>query len=471
VSDFGVPRFLAWPVALLLPVAEIAIAAELVPATTARWAAVAAVALLGLFLIGIVVNLARGRRPDCHCFGQLHSSPVGPLTAVRNLLLVGLAVLVIVQEGPSAPTWWEGLTDVERMGVGVGGVAAVLFVLQGWFLASLFMGHGRTLLRLDELEEGLLAVGAGVGVGEGGAGGHVHQALGLPVGTPAPEFSLPGLYGETSTLTALCSAGRPVLLLFTDPGCAPCQTLVPDIAGWQETMADRLTIAVISRGAPEANREKFAAAGVSGVLLQGDQEVAESYRYGGTPGAVVVGPDGTVASPVVRGPDEIRRLVGSIAGTPSVPVPLGRQSGNGNGQHRPSAPAVGDPAPPVVLPDLDGNTVDLASGPQPDRLLLFWNPGCGFCQQMLPELREWEEQRADGPEPVVISTGSVDDNRQMGLRSPVLLDDDFSVAPRFGAHGTPMAIVVDGEGRIASELAVGAQAVMALARRADTPSG
>ena len=52
----------------------------------------------------------------------------------------------------------------------------------------------------------------------------------------------------------------------------------------------------------------------------------------------------------------------------------------------------------------------------------------------------------------------------MGLRSPVLLDQDgMRVGGLFGASGTPMALLVDAEGKIASELAAGAPAVLALA--------
>jgi thiol-disulfide isomerase/thioredoxin len=29
-------------------------------------------------------------------------------------------------------------------------------------------------------------------------------------------------------------------------------------------------------------------------------------------------------------------------------------------------------------------------------LVLFWNPGCGFCQQMLPDLKEWEAGAPEG---------------------------------------------------------------------------
>src|SRR5262245_52861919 len=76
VREFGVPRPVVYPLAVLLPVAEVAVAIFLVPVVSARWSATGALALLGVFFVAIVVNLARGRKPDCHCFGQLHSRPI-----------------------------------------------------------------------------------------------------------------------------------------------------------------------------------------------------------------------------------------------------------------------------------------------------------------------------------------------------------------------------------------------------------
>ena len=43
------------------------------------------------------------------------------------------------------------------------------------------------------------------------------------------------------------------------------------------------------------------------------------------------------------------------------------------------------------------------------------------------------------------------------------LDQGSSAMSAFGANGTPMAMLVDAEGNIASELAAGAPAVLALA--------
>ncbi len=81
------PERLASPVALLLPIAELVAAGALCQATTARWGASAALVLLPVFVAAIGVNLLRGRKPHCHCFGQLHSAPSGWPALARNLVL------------------------------------------------------------------------------------------------------------------------------------------------------------------------------------------------------------------------------------------------------------------------------------------------------------------------------------------------------------------------------------------------
>jgi thiol-disulfide isomerase/thioredoxin len=99
-----------------------------------------------------------------------------------------------------------------------------------------------------------------------------------------------------------------------------------------------------------------------------------------------------------------------------------------------------------------------------ETLVLFWNPKCGFCQKMLPDLKEWEKNLPEGaPGLLVVSTGTEEANRHMGLSSTVVLDQQFSAGRAFGASGTPSAVLVDTEGRIASEVAVGAPGVLELA--------
>jgi hypothetical protein len=84
---------------------------------------------------------------------------------------------------------------------------------------------------------------------------------------------------------------------------------------------------------------------------------------------------------------------------------------------------------------------------------------------MLPDLKAWEAKARNGaPKLLVVSTDSEADNKAMGLRSTVVLEKaGMSVGSKFGAGGTPMAVLVDAEGKIVSELAAGAPAVLELA--------
>ena len=373
MRDFGVPARLAGPFGTLLPLAELAVAVALLPVATAWWGAVGALTLLLFFVAGIGISLARGRKPDCHCFGQLHSEPVGWRTLVRNGLMAAVAGFVVWQgwarsytAGPSAFGWLDGLTVAERVGLIGGLVALGLLGVMVWLLVHLLGQNGRLLLRLEALEAKLAA--GGTMPEPASTAAPAPPESGLPVGTPAPAFALTGLYGETLTLDALRAPGKPVLLIFSDPGCGPCNALLPDLGRWQGESAAKATMALISRGTPEANRAKSTEHGLTNVLLQRDREVAEAYEVNGTPSAVLIRPDGTIGSPLAAGADAIRLLVARTIGLPNslptpspAPAPIAPASaGNGAAQipqvpaiaPRPAGPKVGEPAPPIALPDL-----------------------------------------------------------------------------------------------------------------------
>ena len=89
VKNFGSPESLAPTLALILPIAELAIAAGLLFKSTVVVSDLAALLVLGLFVLVISVNLAGGRTHDCHCFGQLYSRPLGWPTLARNVIFAG----------------------------------------------------------------------------------------------------------------------------------------------------------------------------------------------------------------------------------------------------------------------------------------------------------------------------------------------------------------------------------------------
>ncbi len=435
ILDFGAPAFVAGPAALLLPLAELACAIALLPATSAVWGATGTLVLLLLFIAAIAVSMARGRRPDCHCFGQLHSAPVGWTTLARNGVLTAMASVVILQgRNTGPPSYIDWLGSISHFDATVLGLSLAIVALASlwlWSLLHLLRQNGRLMLRLEAVEAELGLRPA-------------PPELGLPVGSPAPSFRVAALDGSIVTLDSLRSAGDSLLLIFIEPGCGGCDALMPDVVGWQQAYAERLSIALISRGALEANRAKAAEHQLRNFLLQLNDETSRAYQTEGTPTAVLIR-NGRIASPVASGADRIHSLVAKAI----LPPPL----------------VMGQLAPELALPDLNGETVALRSLRGHRHLLLFWNPDCGFCQQMLEDIKAWERDHPrDAPRLLVVSAGAPEDNRAQGFRSPIVLDQNFQIGQLFGATGTPAAVLLDEECRVASGVGVGAVEVLALAR-------
>src|SRR5438132_10972809 len=69
VSRAGLPSWATPPAAVLLPSAELCVAAALV-AVSGRAPALAAVALMTLLNSGLAVRVFRGEAADCGCFGR-----------------------------------------------------------------------------------------------------------------------------------------------------------------------------------------------------------------------------------------------------------------------------------------------------------------------------------------------------------------------------------------------------------------
>jgi peroxiredoxin len=145
---------------------------------------------------------------------------------------------------------------------------------------------------------------------------------------------------------------------------------------------------------------------------------------------------------------------------------------------------LGAPAPDFELPDLTGGRKALVQFSGQAALLIFFNPACGFCRELVPKLagllnaeyrmQKAEVQRAvagngnsaERPLVVIISTGEAEANRQLfdeqKVNCPVLLQKEMEVAADYKANGTPSGYLISPKGKIASELAVGAEALLAL---------
>jgi thiol-disulfide isomerase/thioredoxin len=225
---------------------------------------------------------------------------------------------------------------------------------------------------------------------------------------------------------------------------------LPTAADWQRKHGDRLTVAFASEGALEEVRAEAKQRRLERVLHDDGGGLYRSFRANGTPSAVLVAADGRIASFVAGGQGAIERLLARAVGAGASGAPAGFPPGA--------------ECPALELPSLDGAPVALASLRGRAALLVFWNSNCGFCRALRDDLLAFEASAGErDPRLVLVCAGDPRAMRADGFRSLVLLDAGAAAGALFGARGTPMAVLVDADGRIGSPPVAGAEAVLALA--------
>ena len=132
---------------------------------------------------------------------------------------------------------------------------------------------------------------------------------------------------------------------------------------------------------------------------------------------------------------------------------------------------VGEQFPAFHLPDATGRMIGVDDFCGGRTLLVHWNPSCGFCDLIAPELAELAPKLAETKTDLaLVSYGDVDRNLEFaerhGLDYPLLLVDGSPPPAGFAAMGTPVAYELDEAGRVAKPLAMGADEVAALVRSA-----
>ncbi|MFZ9853267.1 MAG: MauE/DoxX family redox-associated membrane protein [Ilumatobacteraceae bacterium] len=91
-------RELGAPPAVLpiVPWIEIAIGALLIAQVATAVVAIFALVVLQLFTLLLIVNLGRGHRPPCACFGAWSAKPLGWGHVARNVVFMVFAVLAYI---------------------------------------------------------------------------------------------------------------------------------------------------------------------------------------------------------------------------------------------------------------------------------------------------------------------------------------------------------------------------------------
>src|SRR5262249_18154873 len=122
--------------------------------------------------------------------------------------------------------------------------------------------------------------------------------------------------------------------------------------------------------------------------------------------------------------------------------------------------------PNFVLPDLEGKGHSLGDYRGKRVLLVFSDVNCGPCEQMAPDLVKLYEKRSKDLEVVMISRGDPEANKlkaiSLGYPFPVLLQKSWEVSKLYGMFATPIGYLIDDEGVIKKDVAVGAQPILDL---------
>jgi peroxiredoxin/uncharacterized membrane protein YphA (DoxX/SURF4 family) len=442
LANFKTPTSLLPSLTLGVPGIELLIGIALLFTHTAWTAALAAFILLLVFITVIVVNLAKGNAPDCNCFGETHSRPISKKTIARNASFAAVAAFIIGWGSPLAGIslfgWLPVLTGLQGLAAAAIILCVTGLVFVSWLLLQVIAQQGRILLTLDTIDSKNTLV----------APPEIPQ-IGLPVGSQSPRFTLKNLSEKSIASETLFAEGKPVLLAFTDPNCGPCNTVMPFLSQ-QQQLSSMVSIFVVSRGSVERNREKSAEFQIKNILLQKNNEVAALFQVSSTPSALLIMNDRTIGSPVAIGPQAIQQLVGQITSQLTGQKPSPRAS------LREPKLKKGEPFPTLELTNLDGKSIDLKKIIHRDALILFWNPGCGYCKRMLDDIRTLDENI------IILSTGPAEMNRAMELPFPVLLQQDFSASAGLGITGTPSGLRVSAAGLIDSDVAVGQPAIFKL---------
>ncbi len=188
--------------------------------------------------------------------------------------------------------------------------AAIAF--GGWFVLNLLRQNGRTLMRIEALETEIERLSAGGAestarpFGDKSLAGSKINRDGLPAGTTAPAFTLPRLDGGELSLSDY--AGRPVLLVFSDPDCVPCDVLAPKLERFAKETPG-LSVVMVSRGDPERNRSKVAAHGLTfPVVLQEQWKLSREYAKFATPIGYLIDAEGRIAAEIAVGAEAILAL-------------------------------------------------------------------------------------------------------------------------------------------------------------------
>jgi peroxiredoxin len=231
---------------------------------------------------------------------------------------------------------------------------------------------------------------------------------------------------------------------------------------------------VVTTGNAEENRKLVEQHGIRCVvLLQEQMEVATQFRAQGTPMGYRIDAAGRIASELTVGAEPLLEL----AARPFSRVPARRANEHAHNGKQPDPSLArsrlnrnglkaGAVAPEFRLPRLDGGEVSLTDLRGGRVLLVFSDPDCGPCDELAPRLQALHLSRPD-LQVVVISRRDADATRakaeSLSLTYPIVMQKQWEISLKYGMFATPIGYLIDEQGVLVSDVAVGVEPILALA--------
>ncbi len=381
--DFGVAKSLI-PISIyLLPIAEILIAISLLFVEVSWFGAIGAMGLFAVFTGGMIYQFAKGNALDCHCFGQIHSEVVGTNSILRNVVLLGVAIVLI-----AAGRGNQGLsltsTNQEVMQIVIGIAVIALLAAVVYFLKTISEQQTQIMRRI-ELMEMVARDGSQV---ERDDVTHPHE--GLPIGGHFPDFELYDLNASLVSLTTIKEQRIPTLFFFVSSTCNPCKALLPEIDQWRKDLLGKVNFVFISNGKAQDNIDKFGNDPLRPILLQNRREIADAVKAQWTPTVILMDANGRVASHATAGDNAIRALIEQLK-TEDLNgefTHFAHDNGHGHSHNK-----IGESIPQFSIQDIKGKIIDSDYFKGKKTLVTFWSLTCPFCTSMMEELKNWDKTK------------------------------------------------------------------------------
>jgi peroxiredoxin len=339
----------------------------------------------------------------------------------------------------------------------------LLIAIGAWLGYQLVRQNGRILLRLEAIEKRLAKHPAE----------DRRKPAGLPVGAAAPDFELPDLAGVRRRLSEF--RGQDALLIFFSPTCGFCTRMAANLAALTAGGGRAIPI-VVTTGDADENRKLIEQSGVRCVVLRQERmEVAALYRAHGTPMGYRIDAQGRIASELAVGAEPLLKLADPRE--PQQPATGAKGNGSvpkGNQPHPSLARSrlnrsglkAGAVAPEFRLPLVGGGELALADLRGRRVLLVFSDPDCGPCDDLAPRLQELHLERPD-LRVVVISRRDAEATSAkaaaLGLTFPIVMQRQWEISLRYGMFATPIGYLIDEQGTVVKDVAVGIEPILALA--------